>query len=349
MHDTIPGPTGIIWDITYACPLRCTHCYSESGRRPSRQLGLDDMLYVADALASLRPELVTLAGGEPTLVRGLDQVARRFTAAGVPVGVYTSGWRLAPETAARIAGAFDVVTISVDGATAAVHDRIRGRDGSFDRALAAAALLDTIAGRERVAGPATFRLGLDFVVTRGNYHQLEDFCRTVVPRLPHLDAVSFAAVVPTGLASRPGFAAAELLTEDQMAALADGRTTRRLASLVPPTVTVTVGDNLELRMDPAGRAAHPGFRPLQVEPDGAVRAMPIYEGTVGDLRTEPARELWRRATQRWDDEFVVRTLAPVRTMAQWAEATRRLDRYFGSPEVIERLTHRPDFLPTPTR
>ncbi|MEU4623465.1 radical SAM protein [Actinoplanes sp. NPDC023801] len=344
MQDTIAGPTGVIWDITYACPLRCTHCYSESGRRPSRQLGLADMLRVADALASLRPELVTLAGGEPTLVPGLDRVAQRFTAAGIPVGVYTSGWRLTPETAGSLARAFDVVTVSVDGATAAVHDRIRGRAGSFDRALAAAELLDTIAGRERAAGPARFRLGLDFVVTRGNFDQLDDFCTAVVPRLRHVDTVSFAAVVPTGLASRPGFAAAELLTEEQMAALSDGRLAQRLASLVPAGVTVTVGDNLELRMDPAGRAAHPGFRPLQVEPDGAVRAMPIYEGTVGDLRTEPAQELWRRAVRRWDDDFVVRTLAPVRTMAEWAEATRRLDRHFASPEVAARLIRRPDFV-----
>ena len=37
-------PSVVLWEITYACPLRCTHCYTESGRRPSRQLSLDQML-----------------------------------------------------------------------------------------------------------------------------------------------------------------------------------------------------------------------------------------------------------------------------------------------------------------
>ncbi|ARX89288.1 hypothetical protein SMD44_08775 [Streptomyces alboflavus] len=82
----------VVWDTTYACPLRCSHCYSESGRRPSRQLGPDDMLRVADALVALGPRVVALSGGEPLVVRGVFDVAERLRAGGVKLSINTSGW-----------------------------------------------------------------------------------------------------------------------------------------------------------------------------------------------------------------------------------------------------------------
>ncbi|MGA4837872.1 radical SAM protein [Streptomyces sp. G45] len=146
------GPEVVVWDTTYACPLRCSHCYSESGRRPSRQLGPQDMLRVADALIALRPRVVALSGGEPLVVRGLFEVADRLRAAGVNLSINTSGWVMTRALAERLADRFDEVIVSLDGATAEVHDRIRGRQGSFGRVLAALAVLDEVCGERGAAG-----------------------------------------------------------------------------------------------------------------------------------------------------------------------------------------------------
>ncbi|OLZ64220.1 hypothetical protein AV521_36125 [Streptomyces sp. IMTB 2501] len=54
-----------MWDTTYACPLRCSHCYNESGRRPARQLSPADMLRVAGALIDFGPRVVALSGADP--------------------------------------------------------------------------------------------------------------------------------------------------------------------------------------------------------------------------------------------------------------------------------------------
>nr|WP_123678045.1 radical SAM protein [Couchioplanes caeruleus] len=78
-------PSDVIWDITYACPLRCIHCYSESGRRPTRQLGAPDLLRVADALIAMRPSDIAIAGGEPLVVPDLFAVAERFSRSGISV------------------------------------------------------------------------------------------------------------------------------------------------------------------------------------------------------------------------------------------------------------------------
>ncbi|MEW9551182.1 radical SAM protein [Nonomuraea sp. NPDC050783] len=328
-------PTDIIWDVTYACPLRCVHCYSESGRRPARQLGHDDMMRLADAIIAMRPNAVEFAGGEPLIVKGVYEAAEHIGRAGIEVNVYTGGWTLTPATAEEAARVFRRVTVSLDGADADVHDRVRGRSGSFERAMNALALLDDLAARG-----ADMTFGIDCSVMRANLHQLPDFCTGIAPRFPRMSFLNLAAAVPAGLAGRPGFAETELLTNAELAALTSQEHTERLRSLAPASLEVTTSDNFILMMHPGFVAAH-GFPLMQIEPDGEVRAMPVYEGCVGNLLTEDPDVLWRRAVERWSHPFVVETLSPVRSMTDWAEAARRIDRRFGSAEVIARIDRRP--------
>lgn len=335
-------PENVIWDITYACPLRCLHCYTESGRRPSRQLKQADLLRVTDALISLKPRSVVLAGGEPLLVKDIFDVAARLRQSGVGAIVYTSGWGMTADLADRIMRVFHQVVVSVDGATADVHDHIRRRPGSFTNAMNALTLLDGAAQQLSTEELPTAQFGIECVVTRSNFGQLDDLCRVIAPRFPRLSYLSLGAVVPSGLASRTGFERKELLSDAQVELLVDADNRRRLQALAPDTVAVSTTDNWNLLMRPdlvsSGRTASL----MQVEPDGAVRAMPIYEGTVGSLLSEPAKLLWQRAVARWGDPFVRQTLTPVRTMSDWAEATRRLDRHFGSAEVLARIDRRPE-------
>lgn len=338
-------PALVIWDVTYACPLRCVHCYSESGRRPARQLPHEQMLRVADAIASLNPTAVALAGGEPLLVRGLAEVAERLRATGAKVSLYTSGWRLTDEQVEMMERALDLVHVSVDGATPAVNDRIRGRAGAFEQAMAALDRLDAAAARRRAQGHPPLPFGIDYVVTRSNLGEVEAFCRDVVPRFPHLYGVSFGAAVPSGLASRPGFVAHELLDDAQADLLADPGYLARLRALVPTDAQVWTADNRILAMHPDAVAQGRTLPEMQVEPDGAVRAMAIYEGTVGNLLTEPPERVWRRAVRRWRDPVVVAALEPARGMRQWAEAVRELDRHFGTDDDRARIDRRPAYQP----
>nr|WP_055502903.1 radical SAM protein [Nonomuraea pusilla] len=338
-------PLEIIWDVTYACPLRCSHCYSESGRRPTRQLDREQLLRVTDAILAMEPYGVSIAGGEPLVVPGIVEVAERMTAAGTRVSLFTSGWPLRAEMIDDVARAFSSVSVSLDGATAEVHDRIRGRRGSFERALRALELLDEAARERRLGGRERLSFGIDCVVVRSNVHQVEDVCAAVAPRFPDLGSISFGAVVPEGLASRAGFVEHELLSDDQAALLGSAGYVARLRALAPPSVQVSATDNLALQMHPDRIRKGSLFPVLQIEPDGAVRAMAAYEGTVGNVLTDSPAELWRRAVERWHDPFVVGTLAPVRTMREWAEATRKIDYHFGSDADRARIDRRPEFGP----
>ena len=332
-------PLEVIWDITYACPLRCSHCYSASGRRPTRQLDHREMLRVADAIVAMKPFGVSIAGGEPLLVNGVFEIAERMSAAGTKVALFTGGWSLRPEMVEDIARHFFRVSVSVDGATAAVHDRIRGRRGSYDRAMNGLTMLDEAARERRLS------FGIDYVVVRSNFHQLDDLCTVVAPTFANLEFIAFGAVVPEGLASREGFAEHELLADSQVSQLGSHEFRERLRSLAPPSVQVTATDNLALQMRPDRIRRGVFFPALQIEPDGEVRAMPAYEGTVGNVLTDSPASLWRRAVERWHDPFVVDVLTPVRTMEQWAEATRKIDYHFGSAAVRALIDRRAEFVP----
>lgn len=339
---TVAPPPAVVWDITYACPLRCCHCYSESGRRASRRLGRDDLLRVADALISMQPRAIVFAGGEPLLVPEIVEVARRVADAGIEPHLYTGGWSLRPAMVGPLLDVLWKITVSVDGATPEVHDRIRGRTGSFDRAMDALALLDDEIGSRRRKGRESPALGVDYVVMRSNYGQLGDFCSQVAPRFASLDFVFFGAVLPIGLASRSGFSSAELLTRDQLDRLSGSELPRELQQQAPRHLQVCTSDNGMFQMHP-DRLAAGEIPAMQVEPDGAVRAMPVYEGTVGSLLDEDPLVLWERAVDRWSDPFVTELLRSASDMEAYADATRRIDVRFGSPADRLRIAQRPPY------
>jgi hypothetical protein len=299
---------------------------------------------VTDAIISVGVEMVTLAGGEPLVVPGLFDVIDRFREGGVQVIVYTGGWSLRPEAAMALLTKCMQVNVSVDGATAEVHDRIRGRAGSFDRATVALRLLDEMA--RQLDEHAEF--GLDHTVTRSSFGQLGEYCGTLAARFPGLGFIALGVAMPIGLASRPGFVDAELPHDEQADQLVSAECKRHLRSLMRASVRLQVSDNRKLRYHPDLIAA--GCVPaMQVEPDGRVRAMAIYEGTVGSLLTDTPSEIWQRSVERWNDPFVVRTLTPVHTMRQWAEATRDIDLRFGTADDRTRIGARPEFLPLTRR
>jgi MoaA/NifB/PqqE/SkfB family radical SAM enzyme len=323
--------------------LRCGHCYSDSGRRPARQLPLESLLRIADELLEVRPvPAVTFTGGEPLVVRGFLEVARRLKRGGARLTLYTSGYRLAQDTARGVAECFDRVAVSLDGPDAATNDFLRERAGAFDEALRAAELLDRLVPMTRNA----FALGLEVTIMKTNWPTLDQFVTRIAPRLTHLSYLHFGALIPTGLASRETFVERELLDDAQMAELPALQ--KRLRRIAPRGVEVRVFSNLPFLMHPEQiRRGVALDRLIKIEADGRVRGMDIYEGTVGNLLEEPLSVLFPRTLARHSDPFVQQQLVSVRTMRDWARACRAIDLHFASAEDRARIEGRALAKPLP--
>ncbi|WNG50357.1 radical SAM protein [Archangium minus] len=325
----------VIWDMTYACPLRCIHCYSESGRRPAGSQR-EDVLRIADVIAGVKPRSVALSGGEPLLAPGWEEAVQRLRDAGIAVSLYTSGWLMDEALARQLAGTMARVCVSVDGGRASTHDALRGRAGSFERAMAALELLAR-ERRERVArGEPCYMLGVEMTVMRSNLAETELLVRELSGRFPGLDLLQLAMVIPGGLAAEEDFEERELLTDEEgQALLADAA---RLASLAANGARVVVGD-----VRPFFAQLEPGAPRLpmaHLEPDGQLRAFETCEAKVGSVLEEPFEVLWERALAWRGEPFVVEQFAAIRTIRDWARASRALDRRYGSEADLARISRR---------
>ncbi|MCW2600727.1 MAG: mftC, partial [Frankiales bacterium] len=162
----LDAPICLTWELTYACNLACVHCLSSSGRRDPGELSTDEAKAVIDELQRMQVFYVNIGGGEPTVRSDFWELVDYATAHQVGVKFSTNGVRIDAAAAARLAASDYVdVQISLDGATAAVNDAVRG-SGSFDMAVAAL-------GNLRDAGFKDSKISV--VCTRHNIGQLDEF------------------------------------------------------------------------------------------------------------------------------------------------------------------------------
>ena len=335
-------PRTIDWQLTYACQLRCTHCYTESGRRASRKLPRRQLLRIADTLVTMQVECVLIVGGEPLLIPELFEIIERLRAGGLKVVCYTNGLDITEERARQFARLGAEVHVSLDGATPEMNDAIRGRRGAFGETMRGLTVLDAVAAERRAQGQPRFRFGLDVVLVRSNFSQVHDICSGIAAKLGELAALSLGAVIPIGLASEEAFAGRELLTEQQLQLLRDPAFIESLRALVPPSVdNFSVIDNQELQVHTKYGAMSEVYRYLmEIEPDGGVRGFAACEGIIGNMLDDPPEELWKRCRARVLDPAIAAPLSAVQTPQEWAAAIRAIDRRFASPETIVRLRKR---------
>jgi MoaA/NifB/PqqE/SkfB family radical SAM enzyme len=341
-------PENIDWQVTYACQLRCTHCYTESGRRASRKLPREKLLQIADKLVAMKVRNVLLGGGEPLLVPEIFEIAERLAAGGVRIIFYTNGIELTEERARRLAALDPQFHLSLDGATADVHDAIRGREGSFEASIRAITLVDRIAGERRRRGERPLRFGFDIVLVRSNFSHIEKFCAELAPRFPELTFIQMGAVIPSGLATRESFAEHEVLTPEQIALINDPEFSARMERAAPRALEfVRITDNISLQYHSinARGGENPYANVMEIEPDGTVRGMVTYEGAVGHILEDAPEDLWQRCADRVNHPFVVEQLSAVKTPVEWAAAVRRIDEHFSSGRDLVRLRRRSAYVP----
>ena len=160
----LDAPICLTWEITYGCNLACVHCLSSSGRRDPRELDTAEAMAVIDELQALQVFYVNIGGGEPTIRPDFFDLVDYSVAHGVGVKFSTNGTTMTPQRARRLTASDYVdVQISIDGATAATNDAVRG-DGSY---AAARRAMDHLAE----AGFGPFKISV--VITRHNVEELD--------------------------------------------------------------------------------------------------------------------------------------------------------------------------------
>ena len=134
----VPELKWLAWEVTRKCNLRCVHCRSDLGHPGDREFTTEEGKAFLAGLAAWCHPVVVLSGGEPLLRPDLFALARHGSSLGLKMAMATNGV-LVTEACCReiLDSGIKMVSLSLDGATAATHDEFRGQPGAFDGTLRA--------------------------------------------------------------------------------------------------------------------------------------------------------------------------------------------------------------------
>jgi len=286
--DEYRAPLFVAWQLTNRCTARCVACCEESG--PGNgwpdELGRDEALAIAARIASSGVPYVAFGGGEPLGVAHCWDLFQAFTDAGILLKLETDGSRIDDIAADRLAAlGVQCIQISVDGATAATHERSRP-GSSFAAATGAIARL--------VARGMTPQWV--FVPTRLNVHEMPD----AFEQAASMGCEAFV----TGPLMRIGRAAAHWDAiacsasewDDAVAALHERARTLAapMALSIYPWDIVT---EMERRLDSPQAM-------LLVVPNGKVKLLNALPFAPADLRHDSIEQAWDAYRRAWQSPQV---------------------------------------------
>jgi MoaA/NifB/PqqE/SkfB family radical SAM enzyme len=314
--DEYRAPLFIAWQLTNRCQARCITCCEESG--PDKawhdELTHVEALELARRIAEARIPYAAFGGGEPLGVPHCWDIFQLLADAGVALKLETDGRHIDDAAADRLAALpVECVQVSVDGATAATHERVRP-GSSFAAAIAAI-------GRLVARGHAP---QLVFVPNRFNVHE-------IVAAYELAAALGCSAFV-TGPMMRIGRAAADwdriACREDEWQGMVDALRVRERSLNASTALSIYPWDiltEIEQRLESPQAI-------LLVVPNGKVKLLNALPFAPADLRRDSLGQAWDAYRAAWRAPAVHEFVHACRAdpgLLRHANETWPMDRYYG--------------------
>lgn len=178
----------VAWETTRSCNLACIHCRAASHNGPYEgELNTEESFRLLDQIAEVGSPIIILTGGEPLLRPDIFEIAAHGTKRGLRMVMAPNGTLITEEIARKMAeSGIKRISISLDGADEASHDKFRAVEGAFKGAMN---------GIEH-AKNAGIEFQINTTITKKNLTQIPDILKTA----EKLGAVAhhIFLLVPTG-------------------------------------------------------------------------------------------------------------------------------------------------------
>ena len=301
----------VVWNITRRCNLKCVHCYSDSDAREyPGELTWENCRAVIDDLASYGVPGLLLSGGEPLIHPLFFYIARYARQRGMRLTLSTNGTLIDEAKAAKLREVgFAYVGISLDG-IGATHDKFRGREGAFDKAVEAF----------RNCRAVGQKAGLRLTLTR---HTVSDLDRILdFIEAQQIERVCFYHLVYSGRGANLSLLSADetrLALDkimDRVEAWHRAGQTREVLTVDQPAdgpyLLMRLGEKqpqraaqaLELMRWNGGGNHSSGVGIANIDTQGNVHPDQFWQGhTLGNVRQQPFSRIWSRT-----DDSILRGL-----------------------------------------
>ena len=194
-------PKWIAWETTQRCNLKCVHCRCSSDLNSSTgDFTTVEGKKLIDDIVEVSSPVLVLSGGEPLLRPDIFELARYGTSRGLRMCMATNGSLVDDKVCEQMKETqIRMVSLSLDGPTAEVHDNFRQNPGAFEGVMRTAEHFR--------------RHGIPFLVnssfTKRNQHTIADTFK--VAKAIGAKAWYMFMIVPTG---RGEDIMAELISKD---------------------------------------------------------------------------------------------------------------------------------------
>ena len=126
-------PLYVVFDVTNRCNLHCIHCYSSEQQK---DLKTTDVYHVLDTLYEAGAGIIDFGGGEPLLRNDIFEILSYSKKLGLYTSISTNGTLLNDHCIQQLKRLdIDHVCVSLDGAKPQTHDRIRNKEGTYEKTI----------------------------------------------------------------------------------------------------------------------------------------------------------------------------------------------------------------------
>jgi len=133
-----PMPNLLSFAVNDVCNANCEHCsfFDSVDDKTKKVLSLAEIKKMMNDAQGLGVSVVNLVGGEPLMRPDLGEIIKSIDKDLSIAILFTNGWLLADRAKELAKAGLDGVYISLDSATPEIHDKKRGTEGIFERAIA---------------------------------------------------------------------------------------------------------------------------------------------------------------------------------------------------------------------
>jgi MoaA/NifB/PqqE/SkfB family radical SAM enzyme len=302
------SPLFIAWQINSACNLGCLHCCEEAGQSMPDEMTKEQSLDFCRQIADLDIPYMAISGGEPMLCPHIFDVCELIRQNNISLKIETNGEFIDEKTARKFAELkMRSVQISLDGATAETHEKLRLR-GDWEKAVTATKLLMEYGVNTEIV----------FVPTQFNIHEIAD----IIDLAYSLGVYGFY----TGKTMRIGRAAQnwDIICPsddeyDKFFEVLQKKTEQYKGKMKVYHYPYDVIEELKYRLEKPSAS-------LLVLPNGKVKLIGPLPFICGDLKKESLSQVWDNYIQAWKNpeviDFTNKVIADPKLLAQsnnWVE------------------------------